>query len=169
MYILLVQLGQLTFLAFIFDVIKCIIILPIIIIIYLSLLLFIYHYYYLSIIIIICLSLLLFYLSLLLFVYHYYYFTYHYYYLSIIIIICLSLLLFAYHYYYLPIIIIICLFSKNRINYTSLCSCTHHVIKSHGSRDYKSYLQPNEGLLFPILIKGTYIKTISIMSALCRG
>ena len=60
MYILLVQLGQLTFLAFIFDVIKCIIILPIIIIIYLSLLLFIYHYYYLSIIIIICLSLLLF-------------------------------------------------------------------------------------------------------------
>ena len=55
--------------------------------------------------------------------------------------------------------------SKNRINYTSLCSCTHHVIKSHGSRDYKSYLQPNEGLLFPILIKGT----ISIMSALCRG
>ena len=52
-----------------------------------------------------------------------------------------------------------------RINYTSLCSCTHHVIKSHGSRDYKSYLQPNEGLLFPILIKGT----ISIMSALCRG
>ena len=32
--------------------------------------------------------------------------------------------------------------SKNRINYTSLCSCTHHVIKSHGSRDYKSYLQP---------------------------
>ena len=59
--------------------------------------------------------------------------------------------------------------SKNRINYTSLCSCTHHVIKSHGSRDYKSYLQPNEGLLFPILIKGTYIQTISIMSALCRG
>ena len=55
--------------------------------------------------------------------------------------------------------------SKNRINYTSLCSCTHHVIKSHGSRDYKSYLQPNEGLLFPILIK----ETISIMSALCRG
>ena len=55
--------------------------------------------------------------------------------------------------------------SKNRINYTSLCSCTHHVIKSHGSCDYKSYLQPNEGLLFPILIKGT----ISIMSALCRG
>ena len=54
--------------------------------------------------------------------------------------------------------------SKNCINYTSLCSCTHHVIKSHGSRDYKSYLQPNEGLLFPILIKGT----ISIMSALCR-
>ena len=54
--------------------------------------------------------------------------------------------------------------SKNRINYTSLCSCTHHVIKSHGSRDYKSYLPPNEGLLFPILIKGT----ISIMSALCR-
>ena len=53
--------------------------------------------------------------------------------------------------------------SKNRINYT------HHVIKSHGSRDYKSYLQPNEGLLFPILIKGTYIQTISIMSALCRG
>ena len=61
--------------------------------------------------------------------------------------------------------------SKNRINYTSLCSCTHHVIKSHGSRDYKSYLQPNEGLLFPILIKETYnyIQTISIMSALCRG
>ena len=26
--------------------------------------------------------------------------------------------------------------SKNRINYTSLCSCTHHVIKSHGSPDY---------------------------------
>ena len=42
---------------------------------------------------------------------------------------------------------------------------THHVIKSHGSRDYKSYLQPNEGLLFLILIKGT----ISIMSALCRS
>ena len=61
--------------------------------------------------------------------------------------------------------------SKNRINYiyTSLCSFTHHVIKSHGSRDYKSYLQPNEGLLFPILIKGTYVQTISIMSALCRG
>ena len=59
--------------------------------------------------------------------------------------------------------------SKNRINYTSLCSCTHHVIKSHGSRDYRSYIQPNEGLLFPILIKETYIQTISIMSALCRG
>ena len=43
--------------------------------------------------------------------------------------------------------------SKTRINYTSLCSYTHHVIKSHGSRDYKSYPQPNEGLLFPILIK----------------
>ena len=55
--------------------------------------------------------------------------------------------------------------SKNRINYTSLFSCTHHVIKSDGSRDYESYLQPNEGLLFPIRIKGT----ISIMSALCRG
>ena len=55
--------------------------------------------------------------------------------------------------------------SKNRINCTSHCSCTHHVIKSHGSRDYKSYLQPNEGLMFPILIKGI----ISIMSALCRG
>ena len=55
--------------------------------------------------------------------------------------------------------------SKNRINCTSLCSCTHHLIKSHGSRDYKSYLQPNEGLMFPILIKGI----ISIMSALCRG
>ena len=25
--------------------------------------------------------------------------------------------------------------SKNRINCTYLCSCTHHVIKSHGSRD----------------------------------
>ena len=59
--------------------------------------------------------------------------------------------------------------SKNRVNYTSLCSCTHHVIKSHGSRDYKSYLQPNEGLLFPILIKETYIQTLSIRSALCRG
>ena len=59
--------------------------------------------------------------------------------------------------------------SKNRINYTSLCSCTHHVIKSHGSRDYKSYLQPNEGLLFPILIKGTYMQTISIMSALLHS
>ena len=55
--------------------------------------------------------------------------------------------------------------SKNRINHNSLYSCTHHVIKSHGSRDYKSYIQPNEGLLFPILIKGI----ISIMSALCRG
>ena len=55
--------------------------------------------------------------------------------------------------------------SKNRINCTSLCSCTHHMIKSHGSRDYKSYLQPNEGLIFPILIKGI----ISKMSALCRG
>ena len=45
-------------------------------------------------------------------------------------------------------IVLICVWelkvSKNRINYTSLCSCTHHVIKSHGSRDYKSYLQPNE-------------------------
>ena len=51
---------------------------------------------------------------------------------------------------------------KNRTNCTSLCSCTHHVIKSHGSRDYKSYLQPNEGLM---LTKGI----ISIMSALCRG
>ena len=55
--------------------------------------------------------------------------------------------------------------SKNRINCTSLCSCTHHVIKSHGSRDYKNYLQPNEGLMFPILIKAI----ISIMIALCRG
>ena len=55
--------------------------------------------------------------------------------------------------------------SKNRINCTSLCSCTHRVIKSHGSRDNKSYLQPNEGLMFPILIKGI----ISIMRALCRG
>ena len=57
--------------------------------------------------------------------------------------------------------------SKNRINYTSLCSCTHHVIKSHGSRDYKSYLQPNA--LIMLIVPLIRIGTISIMSALCRG
>ena len=38
--------------------------------------------------------------------------------------------------------------SKNRINYTSFFvagSYTHYVVNSHGSRDYKSFLQPNEG------------------------